>query len=162
MPAPSPSARIRPATVLDAPAVAVLLQAWRETYGDQVPEAVYAERAENGLARWQHALADPDRPTTWLAQRDGEAVGIAQAVAVGAGHVRPLELRLLYVLAREQGRRTGTHLLELAVGDAPCQLWVAEGNVRAQEFYRRHGFELDGERRAVEAHGALSEVRMLR
>ena len=163
MPSPLPSARIRPANVLDAPALAAVhLRCWHETYGDKVPDDVYAERAANGPAEWERALSDPDGPTTWLAQRDGEAVGFAQAVAPGAGHVRPLELRLLYVVAAEQGRRTGTHLLLLAIGDAPCQLWVEEGNSRAQGFYRHHGFEPDGERRAVAARGALTEVRMLR
>ena len=60
--------------------------------------------------------------------------------------MRPLQLSRLYVLAAEQGRRTGTHLLELAVGDAPCFLWVAEDNTHAQGFYRSHGFEADGAR----------------
>jgi ribosomal protein S18 acetylase RimI-like enzyme len=159
----TPSARIRPATVLDAPRIAAVhLRCWHETYGDQVPDEVYAERAANGRAEWERALSDPDGPTTWLAQRDGEAVGFAQAVAPGAGHVRPLELRLLYVVADEQGRRTGTNLMQLAIGDAPCQLWVAESNAYAQGFYRHHGFELDGERREVAAGGALAEVRMVR
>ncbi|MCK6212636.1 GNAT family N-acetyltransferase [Georgenia sp. EYE_87] len=163
MPSKLPSARIRPANVLDAPAIAAVhLRCWHETYDVKVPEDVYAERAAEGPGEWERALSDPNGPTTWLAQRDGEAVGFAQAVAPGAGHVRPLELRLLYVVAEEQGRRTGTHLLQLAIGDAPCQLWVEEGNTRAQGFYRHHGFELDGERRAVAAGGALTEVRMLR
>lgn len=163
MPDQLPPARIRPATVLDAPAIAAVhLRCWRETYGEKVPAQVYAERAAKGPDEWERQLSDPDGPTTWLAQRDGEAVGFAQAVAPGAGHVRPLELRLLYVVAAEQGRRTGTHLLQLAIGDAPCQLWVEEGNARAQGFYRHHGFELDGARRTVAAHGSLAEVRMLR
>jgi ribosomal protein S18 acetylase RimI-like enzyme len=163
MPSQLPSARIRPATALDAAAIAAVhLRCWHETYGSEVPDEVYAERAANGAAEWERALSDPDGPTTWLAHREGEAVGFAQAVAPGAGSIRPLELRLLYVVADEHGRRTGTHLLQLAVGDAPCQLWVAEGNTRAQGFYRHHGFELDGERRAVAARGALAEVRMLR
>lgn len=163
MPSQLPSARIRPANALDAPAIAAVhLRCWHETYGGAVPDEVYAQRAADAPAEWERELADPDGPTTWLAQRDGEAVGFAQAVAPGAGHVRPLELRLLYVVAAEQGRRTGTHLLQLAIGDAPCQVWVVESNVRAQGFYRHHGFELDGERRAVAAGGALAEVRMLR
>jgi ribosomal protein S18 acetylase RimI-like enzyme len=163
MPDQTPSARIRPANVLDAPAVAAVhLRCWRETYGEKIPEDVYAEREAAGPGEWERLLSDPDGPTVWLAHRDGEAVGFAMAVAPGAGHVRPLELRLLYVVAQEQGRRTGTHLLQLAVGDAPCQLWVEEGNTSAQGFYRHHGFELDGERRTVAAHGSLTEVRMLR
>ncbi|WP_127131695.1 GNAT family N-acetyltransferase [Georgenia sp. SYP-B2076] len=163
MATPTPSARIRPATVLDAAAIAgVHLQGWRETYGDRIPEGVYAERAATGGPDWERQLAEPGSSVTWVAQRDGETVGFATAVATGPGHVRPLELRLLYVLAAEQGRRTGLHLLQLAIGDAPCFLWVAESNARAQEFYGRQGFVADGERRHVAAGGLLPEIRMVR
>jgi len=163
MPDQLPSARIRPANVLDASTIAAVhLRCWHETYGEKVPGEVYAQRESEGPGEWEQLLSDPDGPTVWLAQRDGRAVGVALAVTHGAGHVRPLELRLLHVVAEEHGRRTGTHLLQLAIGDAPCQLWVEEGNTRAQGFYRHHGFELDGERRTWAAGGALTEVRMLR
>lgn len=158
-----PSARIRPASVLDAAALARVHQrGWRETYGDRVPEAVYAERDETLEGQWAARLADPGDTHTWIAERDGEAVGLASARATGPGQVRPLELTLLYVLAAEQGRRTGLHLLRLAVGDAPCFLWVVDGNDRAVDFYRRQGFELDGARREQAAHGLLPELRMVR
>ncbi|GAA4416563.1 hypothetical protein GCM10023169_11600 [Georgenia halophila] len=159
---PTRNAPIRPATVLDTAAVAAVhLQAWRETFGDRVPEEVYTDRAVRWPGEWEATLADPDGPATWLAERDGEAVGVAQAVATGAGKIRSLELKYLFVLAAEHGRRTGTHLLELAVGDAPCLLWVVEDSEEAIGFYRQHGFELDGARRpAVDGH--LTEVRMLR
>jgi GNAT superfamily N-acetyltransferase len=158
-----PAARIRPATVLDAAALAAVhLQGWRETYGAKIPEDVYADRAAHGADAWADALSDPDAPTTWIAHRDGEAVGLARAEAPGAGHVRPLELRLLYVLAAEQGRGTGHNLVRLAIGDAPCFLWVEEGNVPARDFYRGLGFELDGASRRTAAHGHLTELRMVR
>lgn len=158
-----PSARIRPATVLDAAALAAVhQQAWRETYGDRVPAEVYAERDAVLESEWATRLADPGATHTWIAERDGEAVGLASARATGPGQVRPLELTLLYVLAAEQGRRTGRHLLRLSVGDAPCLLWVVEDNDRAVDFYRRRGFELDGARREEAAHGLLPEVRMVR
>ncbi|MPV38139.1 GNAT family N-acetyltransferase [Georgenia subflava] len=160
---PLPAARIRPATVLDAAALAAVhLQGWRETYGAKIPEAVYVDRAEHGTAVWEEMLSDPDAPTTWVAHRDGEPVGLARAEAPGAGNVRPLELRLLYVLAAEQGHGTGHNLVQLAIGDAPCFLWVEEGNVRAQDFYRDLGFELDGATRQTAAQGHLTELRMVR
>jgi GNAT superfamily N-acetyltransferase len=158
-----PSARIRPATVLDADALAAVhLQGWRETYGDLVPAEVYADRAAREPGEWRTVLTDPGPSHTWVAERDGAVVGLATAESAGPGQVRPLELRLLYVLAAEQGRRTGYHLFTLAVGDAPCFLWVAEANARAQAFYRRQGFAADGTRREAAAHGHLPEIRMVR
>jgi len=156
-----PNARIRPATVLDAHAVAdVHLTCWRETFGDRITADVYAEREANAPGEWQAELAEPARSATWVADREGTVVGFAHAVATGAKEVRPLELRHLFVPVAEQGRRTGTHLLELAIGDAPCQLWVVEDNEQAIGFYRRHSFELDGADR--EGVGGLPEVRMVR
>ncbi|MFH5824065.1 GNAT family N-acetyltransferase [Georgenia sp. AZ-5] len=157
------SARIRPATVPDAPAIArVHLQCWRETYGDLVPADVYADREAGGAQAWEELLAEPGSNMTWVAERDGELVGFAMAAAEGPAAVRPLQLRFLFVLAAEQGRRTGSHLVELAVGDAPCFLWVVESNTRAQGFYRHQGFEADGARQAVAADGHLPEIRMVR
>ena len=157
----TPFARVRPATVLDAGPLAEAHRAvWWETYGDVGPEVAHAEPAESAREWWEAALSDPDGATTWLAARDGAVVGLARATAPGAGHVRPLELQLLYVLATEQGRRTGTHLLQMAVGDAPCALWVAADGVRAQGFFRHHGFELDGTRE--QRWGGLTVARMLR
>jgi GNAT superfamily N-acetyltransferase len=158
-----PSARTRPATALDAAAIARAHgQARRETYGDHIPEDVYAEREQGAAGEWEQALADPGATMTWVAVRDGEVVGFATVEATGPREVRPLQLRLLYVLAAEQGRRTGAHLVELAVGDAPCFLWVAEANTRAQEFYRHHGFEADGARQTEAVMGHVPEIRMVR
>lgn len=158
-----PSARIRPATALDAAAIArAHVQARRETYGDRIPQDVYAEREANAEGDWQQVLADPGATMTWVAARAGEVVGFATAEAAGPREVRPLQLRLLYVLAAEQGRGTGTHLMELAVGDAPCFLWVAEANTRAHRFYRHHGFEPDGARQTEAAMGHIPEIRMVR
>ncbi|TRW43358.1 GNAT family N-acetyltransferase [Georgenia yuyongxinii] len=158
-----PSARIRPATALDADAIARAHgHARRETYGDRIPEDVYVDREGRAAGEWEQVLADPGATTTWVAVRDQEVVGFASVEATGPREVRPLQLRLLYVLAAEQGRRTGTHLMELAVGDAPCFLWVAETNTRAQEFYRLHGFVVDGARQTEPGMGDIPEIRMVR
>ncbi|MDD9208255.1 GNAT family N-acetyltransferase [Georgenia sp. 10Sc9-8] len=157
----TPFARVRPATVLDAgPLAEAHRTAWWETYGEVVPAEAHPEPAESARGWWEAALSDPDGPTTWVAVRDGAVVGFSRAVAPGAGNVRPLELQLLYVLAAEQGRRTGTHLLQMAVGDAPCALWVAAHDLRAQGFFRHHGFGLDGTRE--QRWGGLTVARMLR
>ncbi|UNX56426.1 GNAT family N-acetyltransferase [Georgenia sp. TF02-10] len=161
--ATEPAARIRPATVVDADAIAdVHLRCWHETYGEAVPPEVYADRAARRPQQWQDLLADPGPTQTWVAVRGQEIVGFATAAAAGPGQVRPLQFQLLYVLAAEQGRGTGTHLLELAVGDAPCFLWVAETNTHAQRFYARHGFAPDGARQAGPAGWEVTEIRMVR
>ncbi|WP_193311295.1 GNAT family N-acetyltransferase [Georgenia satyanarayanai] len=156
---------IRAARPDDAVALAALhVQAWRETYADGVPEPVYARMAEEGPGRWAQRLEDPDAGATWVGteRETGELVGFSRAEATGTGEVRPLLLAGLYVLARWHGQGLGQALLAHAIGDAPAYLWVAEGNGRAQRFYTRSGFVLDGERRVEEQWGGIADLRMVR
>lgn len=157
------AARIRPAHAGDAEAVHELhCDTWQEAYAELVPDAVLDHQRRHGLSAWQTRLADPTGDAVWLAHRDGVAVGFASASAAGTEEVRSLQLRALYVRAGEYGRGTGANLLQLAVGDAPCYLWVAAENPRAVAFYRKHGFELDGTERRVQRWGDLLTVRMVR
>ncbi len=135
MPTPRP-ARIRVATVLDAAAVAAL------TAGD--------------AASWERRLAEPGASTTWVADRDGTVVGVAVATAAGPGGVRSLEVETFHVAAGETDD-TREHLLELAVGDMPCLVWVAETDQDARDLLARHGFAPDGRRTGERA--ALGMVR---
>ena len=75
--------------------------------------------------------------------------------------VPPLELKSLYVHATCRGQRLGARLLIHAIGHRPAHLWVFDGNVRAQAFYRRQGFADDGARTICEDTG-LSELRFTR
>lgn len=140
------SARIRPAHYGDAETLHRLLcHIRRETFGGRAPEAAFEKFEAEGLAEWQEALAEGTHQSVWLAHRDGEAVGLVRSRATGPGRPRPLCLENLYVLSSEQGHGTGSNLLQLAIGDAPCYLWVAGGNDRATAFYRTRGFDFDGE-----------------
>jgi ribosomal protein S18 acetylase RimI-like enzyme len=56
------------------------------------------------------------------------------------------------------GTGVGQALLDTVLGEEPAIVWIAEQNERAQAFYRKNKFELDG---ATKFDG-ISEVRMLR
>ncbi|MHB1065555.1 MAG: hypothetical protein ACYC1Z_13875 [Georgenia sp.] len=141
-------ARIRPATVLDAVDVA---------------------RVVGSAPAWEERLLEPGATTTWVADRGGEVVGVAVAKAAGPGAQRSLELEVLDVLATETDAATREHLLELAVGDAPCLVWVGDADQGAQEFFARHGFVPDGARSVAGAAspgeiraGSGARIRMVR
>ena len=74
-----------------------------------------------------------------------------------------LELRWIYTLERVHGSGAGQLLLDAVVGREAAYLWVLEDNPRAQAFYARNGFALDGAAKAMpqEWH-RLPEVRMVR
>lgn len=157
------SARIRAAHAADADALHELHNAaWREAYTGLVPESVFAAREQRGSERWLQLLSDPDGDMVWLAHRDGAPVGFAHARACGTEGPRSLSLQALYLRASEYGSGTAANLLQLAVGDAPCFLWVAKENGRALAFYRKHGFEPDGAEDAAAHWGGLAICRMVR
>jgi len=156
---------IRAAHVGDAEALAEAhVRAWRQTYGEQVPEHVYARLEQGGPERWWRQVAEPDGTATWVGvvREGGALAGFAVAEATGPGDVRPLRLSSLYVLADWHGQGLGRALLEHALGDAPAYLWVAEHNDRAQRFYRHNGFTLDGARQVEEQWGGIADLRMVR
>lgn len=145
-------ARIRPAHGGDAEIIhTLLLDCWQEAYAEHVPAGAFESLRRSGLAEWEAILREPEG--VWIAHREGAPVGFARAIATGAGQVRPLELEKLYVRESEYGSGTAANLLEISIGDAPCQTWVANYNARARGFYTKAGFTLD------EGPGAIREAR---
>lgn len=59
------------------------------------------------------------------------------------------------------GVRVAQALTDAGLPDGPSYLWVLDGNDRAQAFYRKLGYRLDGERKPHEPTGT-TEVRMVR
>ena len=151
--------RIRRATPADAAALADISRtSFVETFVDEFaipyhPDDLEAFLAENhsteAFAEW---LAEPG-VTAWVAEAGGEAAGYALVGPVGVPHpdvaAGDLELHRLYLPRAHHGSGAGGLLMQAALDgmeDADCQwLGVWSGNIRAQRFYARHGFEKAGE-----------------
>ncbi|BDT96670.1 N-acetyltransferase [Nocardia sputorum] len=139
------------------------IDCWREAYRGLVPAHVLdafdvARRAE----QWERdRVRYPGR--THVAIVDDVVIGFSSAGPPGdADAVTPLELHALYVRSAWHGSGVADDLIRAALDPAaPCSLWVFEQNARAQAFYRKHGFVLDGTRK-VEVFTAAMEVRMVR
>lgn len=82
------------------------------------------------------ATRDPDAPTAW-------------------------ELYSINVMAHQQGSGLADDLMQATAGDRDMTLWVLAENARAQRFYDRHGFRIEGATRTHEVAGA-PELRMVR
>jgi predicted GNAT family N-acyltransferase len=96
-----------------------------------------------------------------VAERDGELVGIAMSgPPLDAAAAWARQLYVLYVYAVDHGTDAGPSLLEAVLDpEESAALWVADPNPRAQAFYRKHGFVVDG---TVQVENGVREIRMVR
>ena len=155
---------VRPATRVDAPAVAEVAAA---TFAlacppDMAPAAVEAFIAENlTAARFEEYVADPGRAVL-VAEQEGSAVGYAMLVhgepydadvRAVIRHRPTTELSKIYVLPSAHGAGVAADLLagclEVAreIGAAGIWLGTNQRNERAQRFYLKSGFERIGTKR---------------
>lgn len=148
---------IRRAVPADAAVLAELgAQTFIETFGQLYqPADLQAFLDESHCERaYARTLADPAY-ALWIAERDGVAIGYAQAGPCGLPHpdVQPGdgELKRLYLRATEQNGGVGGRLFAEALRwlerDGPRTLWISvwSENFGAQRFYARHGFEFVAE-----------------
>lgn len=143
------------------------VECWKQTYGTQLPPEFFGERAlEFRRALWNRMVNDPAPGSrTVVAERLGEVVGFASAGAPISPEDPPpadTELFMIYLLAEHHGSGAGQALLDAVVGDRPAFLWVATQNPRAQAFYLRNGFALDGLEKPDERVPSFRESRMVR
>jgi ribosomal protein S18 acetylase RimI-like enzyme len=158
---------LRQATSEDAEAVVLMhTLAHEECYPHLLSPAFFAARRDaipERVARRRNHLGVRD-PRIIAVDHNNEVVGFADA---GPGRDEdgpvPLELYSIYLLARAQGFGLGAAMVAAAIGESPAYLWVLEENLRAQAFYRRHGFQPDGRRGLLPPEWeALPEMRMVR
>lgn len=129
---------LRPAHADDAEALTDLFLAAREAAYPQMPRPVHSPASVRDwfgqlLGERPRTLSMPERRETWVADRDGRVAGFLV--------LDPGWLDSLYVRPDLTGEGIGSALLDLAKSLRPAGfgLWVFETNLRAREFYRRHG-----------------------
>lgn len=142
---------LRPGTLDDVPGIRAIGEAVvPQTYGPI--DAAYAQRMIDEWWSVERLTMLMHKFPHVVAELDGEIVGMANLGRVAAASHRDLGhvdgdrevMWKLYVHPDHQGARIGSRLLaaveELVEGDA---LWleVVDGNDRAEDFYRGHGFE---------------------
>lgn len=123
---------------------------------------------ERDLAALPESKPNPVPTRRYVAIDDrGAVVGIAlSAQPSTSGHpdvppVRERELHILYITRAMQGSGVAEALLNAVLPDGePAQLWVSSDNARAQAFYRKMGFEADGQSGIY--RDLVPEIRMVR
>jgi len=106
-------------------------------------------------------MDEPDGVVVVATQLDDEIVAMASA-GPSRDQDAPTgwELYAVNVLATHHGSGVADELLASVIAQRPATLWVVTDNARAQAFYRRHGFTVEGANR-TRATG-VPEIRMVR
>lgn len=151
------------ASAEDAFAMAnVLTEASRHVYSGIVSDETLATFLPDRLAHGYRADIERGRDY-WIARVGTEVIGMAHSgPARNVDEPAALELTMIYVLPEFQGSGAAQALLYEAIKGADCFLWVAARNARAQSFYRRNGFELDGATKSVVPLDGIEGLRMVR
>ena len=114
--------------------------------------------------RWRIRLEvdEPESRVASATDEDGTIIGLATAgVTRDDDAPTPWELYSINVVAHQQGSGLADELIRVTAGAGDTTVWVRTENGRAQSFYRRHGFRIEGATAVDRATGA-PEVRMVR
>lgn len=149
----------------DLPALAEMhCQIWPKAYADIFSaEKLQQLRQEDFLASWQERMAENCWRLYWVCQA-GERTGF---VVYGETGDKVMEIKSFYFLPAYWGMGVADAAMQELLrrsregGNREIILWVLEGNKRAQQFYRRHGFSLTPETQTRERLGfTIKEVHM--
>jgi ribosomal protein S18 acetylase RimI-like enzyme len=159
--------RFRAAIVDDAEALGSLhVQVWRDTYeGWMCPDFLASLDEAEWAERWRECLTKDDRRRTVVAldmESENAVVGFASAGPCEDSD--PDVTTELYVLNIDRdfhGTGMAGPLLEAVLLNRPAVLWVVEQNQRAQAFYRKYGFRIEGTKR-WHASSGVYDIRMVR
>lgn len=158
---------VRTPDVSDAPDIGrIHVEVWRATYvGLMSADFLASLDPARSAARWTRDIVEQDSD-------QGILVGVTPQESIAGfaawgppkldDHVADLELYSLNVAPRHQGSGLAHLLMDEAIGDAACELWVADGSRPAISFFQRYGFRLDGADRRDEELGGVFELRMVR
>lgn len=143
---------MEPVAAADSADVDELAAVAAHTFPLACPPSVTAEdmaafiEANLSAARFAEYLADPKR-VVLVARHDQRIVGYAMLVGDDG-----VELSKLYVLPEHHGTGVSTTLMQVvlraAAGLGGSRVWlgVNQKNQRAQRFYTKHGFSINGTR----------------
>ncbi len=159
---------IRKAAIEDAHAMAIVhVESWRTTYRGQIHPDFIAGRT---IEKSERMFLSMNCENTIVIETMGQIVGFC-----GYGKCRDDDMPMdtgeiwgMYMLASYHGRGWGAHLMDVALmelrllGYKKATLWVLSTNLRAIDFYQRHGFVKDGLIKEVVFITPVKEIRMIR
>jgi GNAT superfamily N-acetyltransferase len=127
------------------------------------PEALARVTPQTQAKAWRRRLAEGPYPQSLLVVEHPEDHRVTGFV-LGSASGPVATLHAIHVLPELHGSGAGQLLHNHMVAEfrawncSTAQLWVLEGNARAEVFYRRNGWALDGGRDTNDIGGALVPI----
>jgi GNAT superfamily N-acetyltransferase len=127
------------------------------------PEALAQVTPQTQAEAWRRRLTPGPNPWSMLVAEHPEDCRVAGFV-LGSGSGPVATLHAIHVLPELHGSGAGQLLHNRIVAEfrtwncSTAQLWVVDGNARAQTFYRRNGWAPDGGRDTNDIGGALVPI----
>ena len=140
-------------------------QAWKEAYVGLVNQD-YLDRRTMEMSLQSAQRAFDNGITTLIAKDRERVVGFADFGRYWLDDLHDAgEVYAIYILKEYYGKGIGYALMKKAL-DALSEypqtaVWVLKGNERAIRFYKRCGFEFDGEKKEIELGIPATEARMI-
>ncbi len=130
----------------------------RAAYAGLLPaDALSSITPEDNAAYWQDRLEKEPEPHSVHVIEEHEVVN---GFSMGSGRHRTATLNAIHLMPELRGTGAGRALHDALLDDfvawecTTAQLWVLEGNTRAQAFYVRRGWQRD-DVRDVQAFGGV-------
>jgi ribosomal protein S18 acetylase RimI-like enzyme len=146
------SARVRPATLQDASAIAkVRVDSWRATYRGMIPDTYLdAMSLEDSVTLWERILSAPEgsNRSVFVAETQTGVIGFAAGMMLDEEKFgMNAELTGIYLQPQAQRAGVGRRMLRAvaeecaARGASGMLVWVISGNQGARKFYEKLGAE---------------------
>ena len=162
------SLAIREATLEDAQGYAVcLISSWRSAYKGIVPDEYLDSLSVDQRTELMKQNINAPNGLRYCCATCGDIIIGVLLVGQCRDEDKPNagEIYAIYLLAAYWGKGFGKELMRYAIETLKrisyCEaiVWVLEENVRARQFYEKHGFALDGAKQEIVLVKPLTAVR---
>ena len=118
-------------------------KSWHETYTDLMPQDYLKNITLEKCIKMAHKWSQ----NTFLLKVDHKTIGFS-CVGKSADSEGANEIVAIYLLKEYHGKRLGYELLKRTISifddNSKIVLWVLKGNNKAISFYKRFGFDFNG------------------
>lgn len=162
--------QVRRAVIEDSESLAnIIVESWRSAYSDLIPKDEIVRFLDKQKRQQQFERFIEDGEIVLIGSYDGTPCGL---VFANKDNDEQLEncgaIYSIYLLEEYWGKGLAIKLIDEVIrilkeeGCRQVSLWVYESNIRARQFYEKHGFTSDGTKKSSHFSNKPIELRYLK